>query len=189
MPLCRTSRGNRPDEISEQNQSTVRTPHGRSRCRLLFEVRASCGRNIPDLASRNRETTAETRSAYWRSPFRRYAITHNPPPDGGFSQLLTLGVAWSATPAVSCVVHVTFGEALSVSSVVKVLRPSSARCLVLDQLDGVAGVVADERKPLGRCVAHVERHLDAFGFQLREDSRQVLHLEAEVLHAVGPEVL
>src|SRR5215467_2353945 len=67
--------------------------------------------------------------------------------------------------------------------------PSSAGRFVLDQLDGVAGIVADERKPLSRRVAHVERHLDAFGFQLREDRRQVLHLEAKVLHAVRPEVL
>src|SRR5262245_16377189 len=62
------------------------------------------------------------------------------------------------------------------------------RRLVLNQLDSVASVVADERKGCGRVVAHLERHLDAFGFQLREDTGQVFHLEAEVLHAVGPEV-
>ena len=62
------------------------------------------------------------------------------------------------------------------------------RRLVLNQLYSVAGVVADERERFGRRVAHLEHYLDPFGFQLRQDSGQVLHLEAEVLHAMRPEV-
>src|SRR5207342_2221947 len=65
-------------------------------------------------------------------------------------------------------------------------RDDSPRWLVLDQFYRVAGVVADERKCLGWGVAHLECHLDALGFQLREDRGQVFYLEAEVLHAVRP---
>src|SRR5690349_21422325 len=61
--------------------------------------------------------------------------------------------------------------------------------LVLDQFDRVAGVVADEREVLGRRDAHLEGYLHALRLELREHGRQVPDLEAEVLHAVRPEVL
>jgi len=60
--------------------------------------------------------------------------------------------------------------------------------LVLDQLDRIAGVVADKRKVFGRRDAHLEGHLHALGLQFREHGGQVLDLEAEVLHAVRAEV-
>src|SRR5688572_12812607 len=47
-------------------------------------------------------------------------------------------------------------------------------CLVLDQLDRLASVVADERERRARVVAHLEGHLDALRLQLGEDGRQAL---------------
>src|SRR5262245_49076170 len=58
-------------------------------------------------------------------------------------------------------------------------RSTPASCnglpgLVLDQLDRIAGVVADEREILGRRDAHLEGHLHALGFQFRKNSCQIL---------------
>lgn len=66
--------------------------------------------------------------------------------------------------------------------------PSRLSRLVLDELDRVTSIVADERKSLGRRVAHFEGHLHALGLQFGEHGGQILDLEAEVLHSVRPKV-
>ena len=71
---------------------------------------------------------------------------------------------------------------------IKSLIIASLLRLVLDELDRVASVIADEREGFGRCVAHLEGHLHPFGLQFRENGGQVPDLEAEVLHSVRAEV-
>ena len=62
-------------------------------------------------------------------------------------------------------------------------------CLVLDKLDGVAGVVADERERSARVVVEFKDYFHTLGLQLCEDGANILHPEGKVLEAVCAKVL